>query len=78
MKKYITFNTKNKRFQVFEQNEVIIKFGCDSFYERFFLKEEDIILLPNAKIVVCTQWGIFNIIKFIKQAKSLGFIIETI
>ena len=46
--------------------------------KRYFLKEEDIITLSNAKIVVCTQWGIFNITKFIKQANSLGFDIETI
>jgi len=46
--------------------------------KRFFLKDEDIIDLSNAKVVVCTQWGIFNIVKFIKQAKSLGFNIDTI
>lgn len=46
--------------------------------KRFFLKEEDIILLPDAKVVVCTQWGIFNIVKFIKQANALGYNIETI
>ena len=46
--------------------------------KRFFMKEVDIINLSNAKIVVCTQWGIFNIVKFIKQAQTLGFIIETI
>lgn len=46
--------------------------------KRFFLNEEDIIYLADSKIVVCTQWGIFNIVKFIKQAKSLGFDIETI
>lgn len=40
MKNYITFNTKNKYFQVFDENEVIKNFGCDSFYERFELKEE--------------------------------------
>lgn len=46
--------------------------------KRYFLKEEDIINLKDAKIVVCTQWGIFNIVKFIKQAQTLGFTIETI
>lgn len=46
--------------------------------KRYFLKEEDIINLQDAKIVVCTQWGIFNIVKFIKQAQTLGFTIETI
>lgn len=46
--------------------------------KRFFLKDEDIIKLSNTKVAVCTQWGIFNIVKFIKQAKALGFNIETI
>ena len=46
--------------------------------KRFFLKEEDLITLPDATATVCTQWGIFNITKFIKQAQTLGFIIETI
>ena len=46
--------------------------------KRYFLKEEDIIVLSDAQIVVCTQWGIFNIVKFIKQAQSLGYNIEAI
>lgn len=46
--------------------------------KRYFLKEEDIIIIQDVKIVVCTQWGIFNIVKFIKQAQTLGFNIETI
>ena len=46
--------------------------------KRFFLKEEDVITLQKDKVVVCTQWGIFNIVKFIKRAQALGFNIETI
>ena len=46
--------------------------------KRFFLNEEDKIFLSNATAVVCTQWGIFNIVKFIKRAQALGFTIETI
>ena len=46
--------------------------------KRFFLKNEDVIVLQNAKVVVCTQWGIFNIVKFVKQARLLGYTIETI
>ena len=47
--------------------------------KRFFLKDEDILTLKNKQtVVVCTQWGIFNIVKFIKQAQSLGYAIETI
>ncbi len=46
--------------------------------KRYFLKEEDVIELGNEKAVVCTQWGIFNIVKFVKRAVALGFNIETI
>ena len=46
--------------------------------KRFFFKESDVLLLKNSKAVVCTQWGIFNIVKFIKRAQALGFDIETI
>jgi hypothetical protein len=46
--------------------------------KRYFLKDEDIIHLSDAKVVVCTQWGIFNIVKFIKRAQALGYNIETI
>ena len=46
--------------------------------KRYFMKEDDILILNNQKVVVCTQWGIFNIVKFIKLAKSLNFDIETI
>lgn len=46
--------------------------------KRYFMKDEDILYLGQEKVVVCTQWGIFNIVKFVKRAESLGFDIETI
>lgn len=46
--------------------------------KRFFMKEEDVLILNNQKAVVCTQWGIFNIVKFVKQAQILGYNIDTI
>jgi 5-methylcytosine-specific restriction protein B len=46
--------------------------------KRYFLNDADILTLNNIKVVVCTQWGIFNIVKFVKRAQSLGFNIETI
>ena len=46
--------------------------------KRFFIKENDTITLRDAKIAVCTQWGIFNIVKFITQAQALGYNIQTI
>ena len=89
IKKYIENNnpTYNEISKVFDKS-LQGSLGVVELYEnaikvsdakkRYFLKEEDIIYLQNTKIVVCTQWGIFNIIKFIKQAQTLGFNIETI
>ena len=49
------------------------------YAKRYFFKDEDIITLKdNSRIVVCTQWGIFNIAKFIKCAENLGFDIQVI
>ena len=49
------------------------------FEKRYFCKDEDIIQLSDGKyVVVCTQWGIFNIAKFIKHASNLGFVIENV
>ena len=46
--------------------------------KRYFMKDEDVLTLQNQKVVVCTQWGIFNIVKFVKRAQALQFAIETI
>ena len=46
--------------------------------KRYFMKEEDVLVLKDHKVVVCTQWGIFNIVKFVKRAQALNFDIETI
>lgn len=46
--------------------------------KRYFMREEDILNLHGKKAVVCTQWGIFNIVKFVKFAETLGFDIQTI
>lgn len=49
------------------------------YAKRYFFKDEDVITLKdNSRVVVCTQWGIFNIAKFIKCAETLGFVIEII
>lgn len=45
--------------------------------KRYFLNDL-ITLKDKTQIAVCTQWGIFNIPKFVMQAKSLGFDIVTI
>lgn len=46
--------------------------------KRFFMKDEDVVDLVDGKAVVCTQWGIFNIVKFIKQAQLLGYNVDVI
>ena len=45
--------------------------------KRYFMKDE-IELKDGKKVVVCTQWGIFNIVKFEKIAESLGYMIQRI
>ena len=49
------------------------------YKKRYFTDESDILTLANCeKACVCTQWGIFNIKKFILVAKNLGFVIDEI
>lgn len=44
---------------------------------RYFTKNDEILILPDNKIaVVCNQWGIGNIIGFIKHAESMGYQIK--
>ena len=45
--------------------------------KRYFM-DNALLLKDGICVVVCTQWGIFNIIKFIKLAQTLGFDIQTI
>ncbi|MBO5344536.1 MAG: hypothetical protein IKB06_01920 [Clostridia bacterium] len=47
--------------------------------KRYFMeKNEQLSLSDGSIVVVCTQWGIFNIPRFIKQANLLGFEITEI
>ena len=47
--------------------------------KRYFMeKNEQLTLSDGNTVVVCTQWGIFNIPRFIKQANLLGFEITEI
>lgn len=47
--------------------------------KRYFMKEQDVLhLADGVKAVVCTQWGIFNIVRFVKLAQNLGYQIEII
>ena len=45
----------------------------DDFGKKYFCKENQILHL-DFDVVVCTQWGIFNIGNFIACAKQLGFL----
>ena len=45
--------------------------------KRYFM-DSSFTLRDGSEVVVCTQWGIFNIAKFIKQASMLGYHIEEI
>ena len=45
--------------------------------KRYFVNDP-LVLKDGTEVVVCTQWGIFNIIKFIKQASMLGYKIDEI
>lgn len=47
-------------------------------YVRFFLKPEELIDLNDQRIAVCNQWGIGNIIGFIRAARKLGFKIKEV
>lgn len=49
------------------------------YQKRYFCNDDDILTLKDGKnVCVCTQWGIFNIKKFILVARNLGFVIDEI
>lgn len=45
--------------------------------KRYFVNDA-ITLKDGSLVVVCTQWGIFNIVKFEKLAESLGYHINKV
>lgn len=45
---------------------------------RFFAEEDEILHLSDGDAVVCSQWGIMNIPKFLEQARRFGYEIEEI
>ena len=44
----------------------------------FFAEEDEILHLSDGDAVVCSQWGIMNIPKFLEQARRFGYEIEEI
>ena len=61
------------KFGVFDRTEVAEKYFVDSGrkYKRFYMNEEDIITLSDAKIVVCSQFGKSNMDPFLEVCKKL-------
>jgi len=53
-------------------NHVQAKYS-DKQHKRHFVKPEEIIQLTDAKIVVCTEWGIVNIGKFLEIVNKLDY-----
>lgn len=45
---------------------------------RFFAGEDKVLHLSDGDMVVCSQWGIMNIPKFVEQARRYGYEIEEI
>lgn len=47
----------------------------DKKHNRYFKKADEVIELTDREVLVTTQWGVDNIARFIKKAKSLDFAI---
>lgn len=45
---------------------------------RFFADEDKILHLRDGDMVVCTQWGIMNIPRFLAVAEQLGYQIKPV
>ncbi len=45
---------------------------------RFFAEGDKVLHLSDGDMVVCSQWGIMNIPKFVEQARRYGYEIEEI
>ena len=55
-----------------------VRINCRDYERRFFVQPNEIINTSTGKCVVCTQWGISNIDKFIAKSRKLGFEIDEI
>lgn len=73
-----TFDKTLQGSRIVVENLELVK-NISDYKKRYFCNNDDIILLKdNTKACVCTQWGIFNIKKFLLVAKNLGFNIDEI
>ncbi len=63
---------------VVENVEIAKQRGDAEYRVRFFADEDEILHLRDGDMVVCTQWEILNIPRFLAVAKQLGYQIEAI
>ena len=63
---------------VVENVEIAKQRGDAEFRVRFFANEDEILHLVDGDMVVCTQWGILNIPRFLIVAERLGYQINAI
>lgn len=63
---------------VVEKVEIAKLRGDEEYQRRFFTGKNEILHLKDGEMVVCTQWGILNIPRFLTVAKQLGYQIEAI
>ncbi len=63
---------------VVENVETAKQRGDAEYRIRFFADTHEILHLRDGDMVVCTQWGILNIPRFLTVAKQLGYQIEAI
>ena len=54
-----------------------VKRNVSDYQRRFFTKPSEVLNLKDGKAVICTQWGIGNIGKFLQRASELGFVIRS-
>ena len=63
---------------VVENIELAQRRGDAEYRVRFFTAENEILHLTDGDMVVCTQWGIMNIPRFLAVAEQLGYQIKAI
>lgn len=63
---------------VVENVELAKRRGDAEYRVRFFTDEDKILHLADGDMVVCTQWGIMNIPRFLAVAEQLGYQIKAI
>ncbi len=63
--------------QVIEDYDKVVQ--IKDYTKRYFCAENELLTLSDGKTVaICTQWGIFNINKFLTIARQLGYEVEEI